>query len=141
MALVAMAEKAQDIASALNKFLDPVTESSAEITRLISECFAISSALRELADFHHDPLLQARQREIRDDLQVLLRSLEYTFEDVHRLVGGVWSAGYRQVWRDIETYFQEESRNSLWVRLKYYWKFLDDMICIMVDGWSMTDPS
>ncbi|KAL8785318.1 MAG: hypothetical protein Q9195_008687 [Heterodermia aff. obscurata] len=48
MDLLAQAETAQDVAAGLNRFLDPVPEYSTEITALISECFAISSALREL---------------------------------------------------------------------------------------------
>ena len=142
MALVASAETAQDIASVFHKFLDPVSEQSTEITGLISQCFAISSALRELSEVIADVGLPA---DVREDLQTLLRSLEYTFKDVHRLFGGVGrtthispSAGYRHVWREIETHFHDESRNTLQVRLKFYCKFLDDMIIFIDEGWRMT---
>lgn len=141
MALLAAAENAQDIASVFNNFLDPVVEHSSEITALISQCFAISSALRELADTISDPQLKGGYSNIREDLQTLLRSLELTFGDVHRLFGSMArlthmssSAAYRQVWKDIEVHFQEESRNTLNVRLKYYGKFLDDMINVIYDG-------
>lgn len=141
MALLASAESAQDIASVFNKFLDPVAEHSAEITGLISVCFALSSALRELAEAISDPRLQARQINIKEDLQTLLRSLDYTFKDVNRLFGGLGrttaispSAGYRQVWREVESHFQEESNNTLSVRLKFYRMFLDDMISIIYEG-------
>lgn len=143
MALLASAETAQDVASVFNKFLDPVSEHSAEITGLISVCFALSSALRELAEAFSDPRLQASQIIIKDDLQTLLRSLDYTFKDVHRLFGGLGrtshvspSAGYRQVWREVESHFQEESNNTLSMRLKFYRMFLDDMICIIYEGCS-----
>lgn len=147
MTLVASAETAQDIASVFNKFLDPVPEHSAEITGLISVCFALSSALRELAEVLLDPRLQSRQDLIKADLQTLLRSLGYTFDDVHRLFGGIGrtthispSAGYRAVWRDVESHFREESNNTLSQRLKFYRMFLDDMIDIIYDGWRRPPP-
>ena len=141
MALVASAETAQDIASVFNKFLDPVSENSAEITGLISVCFALSSALRALAQAIADPRRQAGYLDIKEDLQTLLRSLDYTFKDVHRLFGGLGrtthispSAGYRQVWSNIENYFYDESNNTLAVRLKVYQTFLDDLTSIIYDG-------
>jgi hypothetical protein len=141
LALIASAENAQDIASGFSKFLKPVSENSTEITGLISECFAISSALRELDEAISDPRLQGRRAHVKEDVRILLRSLEYTFKDVHHLFGGLGrtnhisvSAGYRQVWREIETHFHEESRNTLAVRLKFYRRFLEDMIYIIWDG-------
>lgn len=141
MALVATAEEAQDIASALNKFLDPVAERSTEITGLISECFAVSSALRQIATAIQDPRYSGRYSSILEDVQMALRSLEFTFNDVHRLFGGLGSlthlsmtAGYRAVWRDIEDHFQEESRTSLSGRLEYFRRFLQDISCIVIEG-------
>lgn len=141
MSLIATAETAQDIASALNKFLEPVSESSAQITRLISECFAISSALRELANAIPDPRYRGGYASISEDVQIALRSLEYTFADVHRLFGGLGrathlttSASYRAVWRDIEDHFQVESRSTLCVRLEGYTRFLLDLIDIVIEG-------
>lgn len=141
MYLLASAERAEDIASVFNKFLDPVPNHSAEITGLMSVCFALSSALRELAQATSDPRWQTGQFQIKDDLQTLLRSLDYTFNDVHRLFGGLGrttsispSAGYRQVWREVESHFREESNNTLSGRLRLYGIFLDDMICIIYDG-------
>lgn len=142
MDLVATAETAQDVAGAFHKFLDPVAESSAEITGLIAECFAVSSALRELSDAIRDLRQNRRYATISEDVRLVLLSLEYTFKDVSRLCGAglarsnhiTLSSGYRQTWRDIEDYFQEESRNTLSVRLEYYKKFLQHLICIMIEG-------
>lgn len=147
MALIAMAETAQDIAAALHKFLDPVAESSTEITGLIAECFGISSALRELHDAIGDLRQNRRHATISEDVRILLLSLDYTFKDVNRLFGGLarsnhitLSSGYRQVWRDIEVYFQEESRNTLSVRLEIYKTFLQHLICIVIEELVMISP-
>lgn len=141
MALIATAETAQDIAAGLHKFLEPVSESSAEITGLIAECFATSSALRELSDAVGDLRQNRRYSSISEDVRIVLLSLNHTFNDVRRLFGGLartnhitLSSGYRQVWRDIEAYFQEESRNTLSVRLEYYKTFLQHLICIIIEG-------
>ena len=74
--LIANAETAQDIAAALNNFLDPVPEYSTEITALISECFAISSVLRQLSTATADPRYIRNHHLISEDLDVTLRSLK-----------------------------------------------------------------
>lgn len=139
---IAPAETAQDIASALNKFLEPVPEHATEITGLISDCFALSSALRDLHARVHDPHFRARYVLIQEEARTLLLSLNFTWDDVHRLLGGLGRANhisvtsaYRQVWREIESHFFEESRNDLSDRLRYYQGFIRRMIVIMVEGW------
>lgn len=142
MALVAAAENAQDIASVFHKFLEPVSEYSTEVTGLISECFAISSALHELAETIQDQRYSGRFINIREDVQITVRSLEYTFTDVHRLFGGLGrttitiSAGYRAVWRAIEDHFLLESRNTLCARLKFYRQFLQNLLDILTKGFA-----
>ena len=134
--LLANAETAQDIAAGLNKFLDPVPEYSTEITALISECFAISSALRELTTAIGDQRYSRHLHLISEDLDVTISSLENTFDDVHRLFGGFGrinhisrGSSYRSVWTDITVHFQEESGNSLCRRLEYYRRFLLMLTC------------
>ena len=122
--LIAVAETAQSIAAGLNKFLDPVPECSTEITGLIAECFAISSALRELSNAISDPLFYRSFALIREDVRTVLSSLDHTFYDVGHLFGGLGGATYRQVWREIDLHFQTESRNTLVTRLEYYRNFL-----------------
>lgn len=137
MNLVATAETAQDVASALNKFLDPVAESSSEITRLISECFAISSLLRGIAAAIRDPRQCSDYPSISEDLRVAVCSIEYTFDDVHRFCGRIVrtsSSAYRDVWGCIEDHFFKESRNSLIARLEYYKRFLEDLQLILEVG-------
>ena len=122
--LVAVAESAQDIAAGLNKFLDAVPERSTEITGLISECFAISSALRELSNAIRDPLYYRRFELIQKDVTIVGQSLDYTFQDVERRFGGLRTATYRQVWREMDAHFRAESGNTLVTRLEYYRSFL-----------------
>lgn len=141
MALIATAESAQDIAAGLNKFLEPVSEHSTEITLLIGECFNISSALRELDEAVGDSRQTRSYALISEDVRAVLQSLDYTFKDVNYLFGGLSrtihissSSAYRQVWRDIEKFFYDQSLNTLSVRLEYYKRFLQDLICIIVEG-------
>lgn len=137
MNLVATAEMAQDVASGLNKFVIPVEESASEIIRLISECFAISSVLRDMAAAIRETRHSHYYSMISDDLRVVVSSIEYTFEDVHRFCGRIVrtsSSAYRDVWKSIETFFMEESRNCLLDRLAYYRRFLEDLQLIFEDG-------
>lgn len=137
MNLVATAQLAEDVASGLNKFLIPVEESSSEITRLISECFAISSVLRDIAAAIREPRYSNYYSDISEDLRMAVSSIEYTFDDVHRFFGRIVrtsSSAYRDVWKSIETHFLEESRNSLLERLAHYKRFLEDLQLILEDG-------
>ncbi|KAI4214341.1 MAG: hypothetical protein LQ351_003094 [Letrouitia transgressa] len=123
MALVATAEGAREVAICLDKFLEHLPEISTEITALISECYAISSALRELNTAKEDPRYSRRYNNVHQDVQIVCRSLEYTFHDVHRLFGGLGRsalstrAAYSSVWRDIDDHFWNEK-----------------LVCILVDG-------
>lgn len=137
MNLVATAELAEDVAAGLNKFLIPVEESSPEIARLISECFAISSVLRDIAAAIRETRHINDYSNISDDLRVAVSSIEYTFDDVYRFCGRILRTNrtaYRDVWKSIETFFMEESRNSLLDRLAYYKRFLEDLHLILEDG-------
>ena len=138
MDLIAQAETAQDIAAGLNKFLDPVPEYSTEITALIAECFATSSALRELTAAIGDPRFNRQYHEVKEDISMTIRSLDYTFEDVRHLFGGLGrtnhvsqASAYRSVWTDITVHFQGESGNSLCRRLEYYKRFLFLLTCVI----------
>ena len=139
--MIAVAETAQDIAAALEKFLDPVHDQSAEITALIAKCFQTSSALRELTNtigpFPYHPYYQ----EISYDLKTVKDSLVYTFKDVQRLVGRLGRvavplrAEYTYVWEDICEYFQSESNNSLQRRLGIYCFVLEGLNDTLIEGY------
>ncbi|KAI4087150.1 MAG: hypothetical protein LQ344_006992 [Seirophora lacunosa] len=141
MALIAVAEKAQDIAAGFNTFLDPVPEISTEITGLISECYAISSALRELNTAKEDPRYVYEYDYVARDVNTARQSLEYTFHDVFRLLGGLGRpsyisqrTAYYQVWREIDDHFYHESNFSLCKRLEYYRLYLAEISCNLIDG-------
>ncbi|KAI4183291.1 MAG: hypothetical protein LQ346_006374 [Caloplaca aetnensis] len=146
MALIAVAETAQDIAAGFNKFLDPVPEISTEITALISECYAISSALRELNNAKEDPRFAYEFDYVSRDVSTVRQSLEYTFHDVFRLFGGLGRpthisnrTAYYQVWREIDDHFYEESHSSLCKRLEYNRLYLHEITCILIDGQPLDD--
>lgn len=140
MALVATAETAVDIASALSKFLDPLADSLVEITALIAECFSTSSALRKLdaaiGDFQ-DP---RRHTAVAGQVRIVKDSLTFTFGDVQRIVGGlgrypvISAASYRQTWRELVAHFQEQSNNTLTRRLKLYQQFIEGLRSILIEG-------
>ena len=139
-ALLALAQTAQDIGASLNKFLDPVDDYSAEITALIGQCFNTSSALRRLSELIGEgPPYPRRYLEIIEDKTLVTDSLDYTFRDVSRIVGGLGRGGlaaasYRRVWRELEDFFLEESNNSLARRLVLYQDVLNGLQDHMIDG-------
>lgn len=138
--LIAVAEKAQDVAAALDKFLGPLDDQSAEITALMAECLATSSALRALdrkiGDFPH----HRHYPEISYDLTTVKDSLNYTFGDVKRIIGGlgrvagVPRAEYGYVWQDLCAFFREESGNTLRRRLEIYCIVLEGLSDILTEG-------
>ncbi|KAL9002802.1 MAG: hypothetical protein Q9188_004287 [Gyalolechia gomerana] len=142
MALIAVAEDAQDIAACFNKFLDPVPEISVQITRVISECYAISSALRELDSATQNPRYAYDYAYVARDITTVCQSLHYTFSDVSDLFRGLgrplshvsnWTL-YKQVWREIDDHFYRESNTSLHKRLEHNRLYIDEIFCSLIDG-------
>lgn len=139
-ALIAVAETAQDVSAALEKFLVPVEDQSAEIAALMALCLSTSSALRRLdriiGDFPHHP----HYRDISNDLATVRQSLKFTFDDVQRLFGGLPRVAvlpqgeYIYVWRDLCDYFRAESGNTLCRRMQIYCSLLDGLSDILTEG-------
>lgn len=144
-ALIAGAEKAQDIAAALDKFLGPVDDQSAEITALMAECLSTSSALRDLDRRIGDFPYHRRYPLISNDLTTLKDSLNFTFNDVQRQFGRLGRvavaprAEYRYVWDDLCDFFLAESGNSLRRRLEIYCIVLEELTDILIEG-LFSDP-
>ena len=82
MGLIQIAERAQDVAAALNKFLVPVADFSADITALISELFRVSVALRELDTAAQNTTSKTNHSQRKKDTQIVVYSLVNTFRDV-----------------------------------------------------------
>lgn len=138
-ALQANSETAQDVAAAVLKFQEPNPDHATEIAATVAELFGISTALMELNTASREQRNRGRIPLIEDDKYVLLRSLEYTFKDVQRLFAGLDRSTYRTrreayggVWRDIQSYFRNESQNTLLARLEYYKRFIQDITCVVV---------
>ena len=139
--LIAVAETAQDVGSGFSKFLHPVADASAEIAALIAVCFSTSAALRNLDEAIEEFEYDRSYRTIRGDVAIVKDSLVYTFQDVQRLFGvGLARATilpgleYRQVWRNLTAHFEQQSKNTLERRLKYYQEFIKDMTCVLLEG-------
>ncbi|MCJ1385640.1 hypothetical protein MMC17_008763 [Xylographa soralifera] len=136
--LTATSETAQDIAAAFTKFKDPLFEHATEITALIAELWAITSALLELNTAQNDPLHYRRRGRIENEQHTALLSLEYTFKDIQRLFGGlarpIYNSvreTYQAVWENIHDHFLDEGGITLVRRLEYYRMFLIDITAII----------
>lgn len=135
--LMVIAEKAQDIAAALEKFLDPVDDRKTEITALIAECFFNFSALRELESEIDGFPYHRRYPRILRDLTTVRNSLDLTFKDVQRLFEGldkIPRAEYAYVWDNLCEFFQAESGTSLGRRLEVYRTVLRELTCTLIEG-------
>lgn len=144
-AIIAVAETAQDISAALEQFSDTVDDQSAEITALMAECLRVSSALRHI-DRAIGPFPHHRHYpEISLDLTTVKDSLNYTFDDVHRLFGRLSRlaltprAEYEYVWDDLCDHFYAESGNSLRRRLEIYRIVIEGLEDRLLEGYSL-DP-
>ena len=139
-AIIAVAETAEDISAALDKFLGPVDDQSAEITALMAKCLSVSSALRQLDRTIGPFPYHRRYPEISYDLTTVKDSLNYTFADVLRLFGrlgrvaAVRGAEYSHVWDDLCDHFYAESGYTLQRRLDIYCIVLDGLIDILIRG-------
>ena len=140
-ALIANAETAQELAPALLEFQAHVPEAATEITALASELYAISAALLELKTASSEPRNYRNKNLVDEDKYVVLRSLEYTFKDIQDFLRGLQSRAYRSVrhaytdvWIQLDTFFRDQSNNSLLGRLGYYKRFIDDLTPI-VEGY------
>ena len=130
-------ELALDHSAAVLKFKPYVGDSLApDVTAVGGELLLINAALSELkTDLRYAPRRGAA--DIDDKKELLLESLEATFKDLNRLFGKLDSPlktkreAYRSVWKQIDTYFREESNYSLLKRLGYYKKFITELSHIL----------
>jgi hypothetical protein len=131
MTLIAEAETAEDIGDAFGKFRVAVEDQAAEVSALVSELYAVGSALREIDSASHSPDYGHNLRNVQDDLDLVRASLTHTLDDVFRILGKIGNgdrlltpAAYRQTWRDITYHFQREGGGRLSLRLETYRLFL-----------------
>lgn len=131
MTLTAEAEKAEDIGDAFGKFKVAVDDQAAEVTALVSELYAVGSALRAIDDASQSPDYGLNLHIIEDDLDLVRDSLTSTLDDVFRLLGKIGNgdrlittAAYRQTWKDITSHFQRRVGGRLCSVVETYRLFL-----------------
>ncbi|KAL9100993.1 MAG: hypothetical protein Q9163_003698 [Psora crenata] len=142
--LLLVADTARFVGYGFNKFLTPVSSSAAEIGEVISNCFAISSGLQKLANAIRGLQQISWYHRYQDRISDLAYSLDYTFKDVHGIVGhglkdyqdeGMpQTASFCRVWADINGHIQTQSGNSLCRRLEHYKLFLESLNNILKEG-------
>ncbi|KAI9798176.1 MAG: hypothetical protein M1833_004925 [Piccolia ochrophora] len=125
------AKAAEDVAAALFPFLNAIPQNSAEITGIMSELFAISSAVRDLSAGLSGRRYQGRVRYVLDQIYLVVPSLSATLDDIFYMferLGITPNRGpqtYIRVWREIQsTFVAREASLSLLVRLEIYRTFL-----------------
>lgn len=130
MTLIAEAEMAEDVGDAFGKFKVAVGDQAAEVTALVSELYAVGSALRQIDAAIFSPDGQ-NPRPIQEDLELVRDSLKYTLEDIFNILGKIGNgdpyptpASYRQTWKEIVYHFQCEGWGRLCPRLEKYKLFL-----------------
>ncbi|KAL9130883.1 MAG: hypothetical protein Q9217_001033 [Psora testacea] len=131
-----VAEAAEDVAAGMKKFSTLASSSAAEITDLVSKCFAISSALQYLARAITELWQISIYERYWYGIWDVAYSLDYTFKDIHRFVGEALKETLEdRTWRDINEYFYNESGNSLNRRLELYQAFLQTLTDSLKEGW------
>ncbi|KAL2003602.1 hypothetical protein VTN02DRAFT_3148 [Thermoascus thermophilus] len=137
MALRTSAVNAEDVAAGLRQFRDPLPEHSTEITGMIADLYAISTALNSLEELTSSRHYRHNLHLVQPDLDLVQASLKYTLEDVVDFFGDLDSRRtltrdvYKQTWIDLSTFFNNEIHYSLATRLGKYKLFLKELEDIM----------
>lgn len=124
MILLAAAERAKDISSALGKFREYDPDNT--ITSAISHLKDLTQVLRELAR-----LIEVKDgvvsRIVADDLELLQHSVAYTLEDIWTIIGRLPDQAighdYRDAWKTICIHCRNTKRQSLPMRIETYCLF------------------
>lgn len=131
MTLITEAERAEDVGDAFGKFKVAVADQAAEVTALVSELYAVGSALREINTASTSPESIHNLFHIQEDLDLVRASLAFTLDDVLHILGRINNghphppfSAYRQTWKEIMYHFQSEGWGRLCSRLEKYRLFL-----------------
>ncbi|KAK4991139.1 hypothetical protein LTR50_002069 [Elasticomyces elasticus] len=128
--LIRHAKNAEDVAAGLQVFLDRVPQYATDISAIISELFATSSATRALHTASDDLRYARAFHTIRSDLDLVLRSLQYTLGTVRGIFARTGLASYRVLWDGLNLFVQTEG-SSLCTRLEWYKIFLHDLFDVL----------
>ncbi|KAK5008409.1 hypothetical protein LTR28_004014 [Elasticomyces elasticus] len=128
--LIRHAKNAEDVAAGLQVFLDRVPQHATDISAIISELFATSSAIRALHTASDDVRYARAFYTIRSDLDLVLCSLQYTLGTVRGIFARTGLASYRALWDGLNLFVQTEGP-SLCTRLEWYRVFLHDLFDVL----------
>ncbi|KAE8351735.1 hypothetical protein BDV28DRAFT_14638 [Aspergillus coremiiformis] len=131
MALRTSADNAEDVAAGIREFRGHLPGHEAEITSLMADLFALSSALKRLDDMTNDRRYQQHLAVVHPDLELVRTSLKITLEDIVDFFGDLEERGstrevYRRTWMELCEFFREE-RGPLGTRLAMYKTYLHDL--------------
>lgn len=131
MTLIAHAEDAEDIADALSKFKTPVPEHAPDITASISELYAIGSCLRDTDTALGPWTFTSQSWSAQRDLDLVCSGLNATIKNIFRILGDIGNGSsflndrmYRETWKDITCFFNQNGQVPLKVRLGIYKDFI-----------------
>lgn len=130
------AKDADDVASALQVFVEEVEQDAVQITGDISELFAISSWLRSFDEALRNPRLARQSNRLARDLDLVIPSIETTLDLVRQLLGETRLPGslelpdYDAVWDQIRVEFERDGP-PLSARLELYHRYLEAMFDLL----------
>ncbi|RMZ39780.1 hypothetical protein CA14_000303 [Aspergillus flavus] len=145
MALRTSADNAEDVAAGFREFREHLPGHEAEITGLIADLFAISSALKRLDNLTNDRRHQHNLAIVQPDLELVRTSLKITLEDIVDFFGdlevrrGSARDVYRRTWIELCEFFRDEGKDSPPTRLARYKTYLNELEDHMTD--KFPDPS
>lgn len=137
-----IASNASDLGAAFSTFAEEISPgvgkvSAADILAVTSKFYNISAVLLRLEALL--PILEYRHNyeRIRDDLQIVRQSLQFTLQDVYgmlaevkarELQGSSTRTACYYTWRNITQTIEQETGDSLLTRLQIYDGFLVEMV-------------
>ena len=139
MALRTSADNAEDVAAGFRAFREHLPGHEAELTGLIADLFAISSALKRLDNLTNDRRHQHNLAIVQPDLELVRTSLKITLEDIVDFFGdlevrrGSTRDVYRRTWIELCEFFREEGKDSPPTRLARYKTFLNELEDHMIE--------
>ncbi|KAK5117946.1 hypothetical protein LTR62_003990 [Meristemomyces frigidus] len=122
--LVTVAQDAEDAATGLHVFRESLPRYAIDITAIIAGLFAISSSLRRLVVAESDPHLQPSFYRIRQDVAMLLQSLQASINDIFNMFRRSRARSRQIVWEDLQHKMASEEGLGLLGRLECYRIFL-----------------
>jgi len=129
--LIRLAESTEEVAAGLHNFREVLPRHATQITASLSELSAISTALREVDQAQNNRDYAPSFYRIRDDVGILIPSLERTLTDVLDMFSRSSSRPFHTVWEDLRYHMEQEEGLGLHERLSCYRDFLQAQLEII----------